>query len=70
MAEPRGPRLQTVCFILSAPLFALVACGLIGATLEEDIPRAGAGNLKDRTLVVTPAVDDLTEVHLIGVDTP
>jgi micrococcal nuclease len=44
---------------------------------------AGAGNLKDRglrvtvsrvvdgdTVEITPAVDALTEVHLIGVDTP
>jgi micrococcal nuclease len=69
--------------ILLALLFALVACGLIGSTLEEDTPLAGAGNLKDRGLIVTvsrvvdgytvevsPAVDGLTEVRLIGVDTP
>jgi endonuclease YncB( thermonuclease family) len=81
MAEPRGPRLQTVCFILLAPLFAHVACGLIGSKLE-DTPWAGAGNLKDRSLVVTVsrvvdgdtveithAVDGLTEVRLIGIDT-
>jgi micrococcal nuclease len=68
---------------LLAPHFALVACGPIGSTLEEDSPRATAGNLKDRGLVVTvsrvvdgdtveviPEVDDLTEVRLIGVDTP
>jgi endonuclease YncB( thermonuclease family) len=66
-----------------APLFVLVACGLIGSKLEEDSPWAGAGNLKDRGLVVivsrvvdgdtleiSPAVDGLTEVRLIGVDTP
>jgi micrococcal nuclease len=65
-----------------ALLFVLVACGPIGSTLEEDTPRAGAGNLKNRGLVVTvsrvvdgdtveiiPAVDGLTEVRLIGVDT-
>jgi micrococcal nuclease len=64
-------------------LFVHVACGPIGSTLEEDTPRAGAGNLKDRGLVVsvsrmvdgdtvevTSAVDGLTEVRLIGVDTP
>jgi micrococcal nuclease len=69
--------------ILLAPLSALVACGQIGSTLKEDAPRAGPGNLKDRGLVVTvsrvvdgdtvevtPAVDGLTEVRLIGVDTP
>jgi endonuclease YncB( thermonuclease family) len=52
-------------------------------TLEEDTPLAGAGNLKDHgtmvtvsrgvdwdTVEVTPAVDGLTEVRLIGVDTP
>ena len=51
--------------------------------LEEAFPLAGAGNLNDRGLVVTerrvvdgdtveviPAVDGLTEVRLIGVDTP
>ena len=66
-----------------APLFALVACAPIGSTLEEDTPRAGAGNLKDRGLVVTvsrmvdgdtvevtPAVDGLSKMCLIGVDTP
>jgi micrococcal nuclease len=66
-----------------APLFVLVACGQIGSTLEKDTPRDGAGNLKDRGLVVTvsrvvegdtvevdPAMDGLTEVRLIGVDTP
>ena len=65
-----------------APLLVLVACGPIGFTLE-DTPQAGAGYLKDRGLVVTvsrvvdgdtvevdPAVDGLTEVRLIGVDTP
>jgi micrococcal nuclease len=69
--------------MLLAPFFVLVACGQIGSTLEEDTPRAGADNLKDRGLVVTvsrvvdgdtvevtPAVDGLTEVRLIGVDTP
>ena len=68
--------------ILLAPHFLLVACGPLGSKLE-DTPWAGAGNLKDRSLVVTvsrvvdgdtaevtPAVDGLTEVHLIGVDTP
>jgi micrococcal nuclease len=72
-----------VCFILLVPLFALVACGPIGSTLKEDTPRAGAGSLKNRGLVITvsrvvdgdtveviPEVDDLTEVRLIGVDTP
>jgi micrococcal nuclease len=66
-----------------APHFLLVVCGPLGSTLEEDTPRAGAGNLKDRGLVVTvsrvvdgdtveiiPGVDGLTEVRLIGVDTP
>jgi endonuclease YncB( thermonuclease family) len=69
--------------ILLASHFALVACGQIWSTLEEDTPRGEAGNLKDRCLVVTvsrvvdgdtveitPAVDGLTEVRLIGVDTP
>jgi endonuclease YncB( thermonuclease family) len=72
-----------VCSILLVALFVHVACGPIGSTLEEDTPRAGAGNLKDRGLVVTvsrvvegdtvevdPAMDGLTEVRLIGVDTP
>jgi hypothetical protein len=81
-AEPRRPRLQMVCLILLASLFALVACGPIGSTLEEDSPQAGAGNLKERGLVITgsrvvvgdsveviPAVDALTEVRLIGIDT-
>jgi micrococcal nuclease len=66
-----------------APHLLLVECGPIASTLEEDSPRAGAGNLKDRGLIVTvsrvvdgdtaeitPAVDGLTEVRLIGVDTP
>jgi hypothetical protein len=65
-----------------APLFVLVACGQIESKLEEDTPRAGAGNLKDRGLVITvsrvvdgdtveviPAVDGLTEVRLIEIDT-
>jgi micrococcal nuclease len=82
-AEPQRLSLRVVCFILLAPLFALVACGPIGSTLEEDTPRPGAGNLKDRgpvvtvsrvvdgdTVEVSPAVDGLTEVRLIGVDTP
>jgi endonuclease YncB( thermonuclease family) len=82
-AEPQRPRLQGVCLILLAPLFALVACGPIRSTLEENSPRAGADNLKDRGLVVTvsrvvdgdtvevdPAVDGLTKVRLIGVDIP
>jgi endonuclease YncB( thermonuclease family) len=69
--------------ILLAPLFALVVCGPIGSTLEEDTPLAGAGNLKDSALVVivsrvvdgdtaevTPAVDGLTEVRPIRVDIP
>jgi transposase len=72
-----------VSFVLLAPLFALVACGPLGSTLEEDTPLAGAGNLKDRGLVITvsrvvdgdtvevdPDVDDLAKVSLIGVDTP
>jgi micrococcal nuclease len=82
-AGPQRPRLLVVCFILLVPLFALVACGPIGSTLKEDTPRAGAGSLKNRGLVITvsrvvdgdtveviPEVDDLTEVRLIGVDTP
>jgi micrococcal nuclease len=82
-AEPQRLSLRVVCLILLAPLFALVACGPIGSTLEEDTPLAGAGNLKDRGLIVTvsrvvdgdtveitPAVDDLTQVRPIGVDTP
>ena len=82
-AEPQRLSLRVVCLILLAPLFALVACGPLGSTLEEDTPRARADNLKDRGLVVTvsrvvdgdtvevtPAVDGLTEVRLIGVDTP
>jgi hypothetical protein len=50
---PQRPCLRVVCLILLAPLFALVACGPIGSTLEEDTPLAGAGNLKDSALVVT-----------------
>jgi hypothetical protein len=82
-AEPQRLSLRVVCFILLAPLFVLVACGPLGSTLEDDTPLAGAGNLKDRGLIVTvsrvvdgdtaevtPAVDGLTEVRLIGVDTP
>jgi endonuclease YncB( thermonuclease family) len=70
-----------VCLILLALLFVLVACGQIGSTLE-DTSRAGAGNLKDRGLMVTvsrvvvgdsveviPAEDGLTEVRLIGIYT-
>jgi hypothetical protein len=81
-AEPQRLSLRVVCFILLAPLFVLVACGPIGYTPEEDTPWAGAGNLKDRGLRVTvsrvvdgdsveviPAVDGLTEVCLIGIDT-
>jgi hypothetical protein len=81
-AEPQRLSLRVVCFILLALLFALVACGPRGYTPEEDTPRAGAGNLKDRGLVITvsrvvdgdtvgaiPAVDGLTEVRLIGIDT-
>jgi hypothetical protein len=80
--EPHRLSIRVVCSIHLAPLFALVACGPIGSTLEEDTPRAGAGNLKDRGLVITvsrvvdgdtveviPAVDGLTEVRLIGIDT-
>jgi hypothetical protein len=64
------------------PLFTLVACGPIGSTLEEGTPRAGAGSLKNRGLVISvsrvvdgdpveviPAVDGLTKVYLINVDT-
>jgi endonuclease YncB( thermonuclease family) len=82
-AEPHRLSLRVVCLILLAPLFALVACGPIGFTLEEDTPRAGAGNLKDCGLIVTVSrvvdgdtvevtseVDGRTEVRLIGVDTP
>ena len=74
---------RVVCFVLLAPLFVLVACGPIESALEEDIPQAAAGHLKDRgpvltvsrvvdgdTVEITPAVDGLTEVRLIGVDTP
>lgn len=83
MVEPQRLSSRVVCLILLAPLFAFVACGQIWSTLEEDTPPAGAGNLKDRgpvvtvsrvvdgdTAEVTPAVDGLTEVRLIGVDTP
>jgi endonuclease YncB( thermonuclease family) len=82
-AEPLRLSSRVVCSVLLAPLFVLVSCGSIGSTLEEDTPRAGAGNLKDcgpvvtvsrvvdaDTVEVTPAVDGLTEVRLIGVDTP
>jgi hypothetical protein len=77
--QPQRPCLRVVCLILLAQHFALVACGPLGSTLEEDTPLAGAGNLKDSALVVTvsrvvdgdtvevtPAVDALTEVRLIG----
>jgi endonuclease YncB( thermonuclease family) len=80
---PQSPCLRVVCLILLAPLFVLVACGPIGSTLGDGTPRAGAGNLKDcgpvvtvsrvvdaDTVEVTPVVDGLTEVRLIGVDTP
>jgi endonuclease YncB( thermonuclease family) len=82
-AKPQRLSLRVVCLILLAPHLLLVACGPIASTLEEDSPRAGAGNLKDRGLIVTvsrvidgdtaeitSAVDGLTEVRLIGVDTP
>ena len=82
-AEPQRLSSRVVCFVLLAPLFAFVACGQIWSTLEEDTPRAGAGNLKDRglrvtvsrvvdgdTVEITPAADGHTEVRLIGVDTP
>jgi micrococcal nuclease len=76
--------LRAVCFALLAPLFALLsACGPTGSTVEEDAPWDGAGRLDDRgpvvtvgrvvdgdTVEVSPAVDGLTEVRLIGVDTP
>jgi micrococcal nuclease len=81
MAEPQRLSPRAACFVLLAPLF--VACGPIGSTLEENTPWAGAGNLKDHgpvvtvsrvvdgdTVEITPAVDGLTEVRLIGVDTP
>jgi hypothetical protein len=81
-AEPQRINARVVCFVRLAPLLVLVACGPIGFTLE-DTPQAGAGYLKDHGLVVTvsrvvdgdtvevdPAVDGLTEVRLIGVDTP
>jgi micrococcal nuclease len=81
-AEPQRLSLRVVCFILLAPLFALAAYGPIGSTLE-DTPRPGAGNLRDLgpvvtvsrvvdgdTVEITSAVDGLTEVRLIGVDTP
>jgi micrococcal nuclease len=80
---PQRPCLRVVCLILLAPLFVLVACGPIGSTLGDGTPRAGAGNLKDYgtmvtvsrvvdgdTVEVTLAVDGLTEVRLIGEDTP
>jgi micrococcal nuclease len=82
-AEPQRLSSRAACFVLLAPLFVLVACGQIESKLEEDTPRAGAGNLKDYGLVVTVSrvvdgdtvevtstVDGLTEVRLIGVDTP
>jgi endonuclease YncB( thermonuclease family) len=81
-AEPQRLSLRVVCFILLAPLFVLVACGPLGYTPEEDTPRDGAGMLQDRgpvvtvsrvvdgdTVEVTPAVDGLTEVRPIGIDT-
>ena len=50
-----------------APLYALVGCGPIGSTLEEDTPRPGAGNLRNRgpTVTVSRVVDgDTVEVTL------
>jgi micrococcal nuclease len=83
MAEPQRLSSRAACFVILAPLLVLVGCGQIGSTLKEDTPRAGVGNLKVRGLVVsvswvvdgdtvevTPAGDGLTEVRLIGVDTP
>jgi endonuclease YncB( thermonuclease family) len=83
MAEPQRLSSRAACSVILAPLLVLVGCGQIGSTLKEDTPRAGVGNLKVRGLVVTvswvvdgdtvevtPAGDGLTEVRLIGVDTP
>jgi len=81
-AEPQRLSSRVVCFVLLAPLFVLVGCGPIGSTLEEDTLRDQANNLKDRgpvgtvnrvvdgdSVEVTHAVDGLTEVRLISVDT-
>jgi endonuclease YncB( thermonuclease family) len=76
--------LGAVCFSLLAPLLALLsACSPTGLTVEEGAPRDGADSMGDRGPVVTVsrvvdgdtvevalAVDRLTEVRLIGVDTP
>jgi|SRR5215211_5638050 len=82
-AELQRLSLRAVSLILLVPLFALAACGPTGSTLEEDAPRDEMGSLGDHgpvvtvsrvvdgdTVEVTPAVEGLTEVCFIGVDTP
>jgi micrococcal nuclease len=72
------------CFVLLVPLFVLLwACAPTESTFEEGASRNGTDGLGDRgpvvtvsrvvdgdTIEVAPTVDGLTEVRLIGVDTP
>jgi micrococcal nuclease len=64
-------------------LYSLAACGSTASKGGEEANRAEAGHQDDRgpvvtvsrvvdgdTIEITPAVDGLTEVRLIGVDTP
>jgi micrococcal nuclease len=70
-------------YFILLPLFSLPACGSPASTVGEEANRAEAGHQDDRGPVVTvsrvvdgdtieiaPTVDGLTEVRLIGVDTP
>jgi micrococcal nuclease len=74
--------LGATCSILLT-LFSLSACGSTASSVGEEAKRAEAGHQDNRGPVVTvsgavdgdtikiaPAVDGLTEVRLIGVDTP
>ena len=85
MTSSRCPSSRAVCFVLLALLLfvLLCACDLTRSTLEEGVPRDGSGSLGDHgpvvtvsrvvdgdTVEITPAVDGLTQVRLIGVDTP
>jgi endonuclease YncB( thermonuclease family) len=84
MTTSRCPGSRAVCFVLLAlPLALLWACTPSGSTFEEGASRDASGSLGDRGPVVTvsrvvdgdtvevaPAVEGLTEVRLIGVDTP
>jgi endonuclease YncB( thermonuclease family) len=74
--------LGATCFILLT-LFSLSACGSTASTVSEEANRAEAAHQDNRgpvvmvskvvdgdTIEIAPAVDGLTEVRLIGVDTP